>query len=96
MSFAIIKFDPSGFRSELVNVKERRYTLGKWWEVVIKYIVPIEVVTLLVWWIYQSASVDAWYNPFSTFSLATVILQWAVAMGLLYLYNDRLFKKSES
>lgn len=90
MAFAIIKFNPSKFRSDLVNVKERTYTLGKWWEVVIKYVVPIEVVSLLIWWIYQSASVEAWYNPISTFSLATVLVQWALAMGLFYLYNNRL------
>ncbi|MDZ7693372.1 MAG: sodium-dependent transporter [Balneolaceae bacterium] len=95
MSFAIIKFDPTRFRNNLVNTKERKYTLGKWWEVVVKYVVPIEVVSLLVWWIYQSASVESWYNPISTFSLATVLLQWAIAMGLFYLYNDKLFKKSE-
>lgn len=90
MAFAVIKFNPSRFRSELVNVEERRFTLGKWWEVIIKYIVPIEVISLLIWWIYQSAAVEAWYNPISTFSLATVFVQWAIAMGLFYFYNDRI------
>lgn len=90
MSFAIIKFDPSRFRDKLINVEERTYTLGKWWEVVIKYVVPIEVISLLIWWIYQSASVDAWYNPISTFSLATVFVQWGIAMALFYFYNDRI------
>lgn len=94
MAFAIIKFNPSKFRSELVNVEERTYTLGKWWEVVIKYVVPIEVVSLLIWWMYQSASVEAWYNPISTFSLATVLVQWGLAMALFYLYNNKLADKT--
>ena len=94
MSYAIIKFNPGRFREELVNVKERKVTLGRWWEVIIKYVVPIEVVSLLLWWIYQSASVDAWYNPISTFSLATVFVQWALAMGLFYLYNDVIANKT--
>lgn len=94
MSFAIIKFNPGRFRSELVNVEERSYTLGKWWEVVIKYVVPIEVVTLLVWWIYLSASVDNWYDPFSTFSLATVLLQWGLAMSLFLIYNRKIADKT--
>ncbi len=68
--------------------------IGKWWEVIIKYIVPIEVISLLIWWIYQSASVEAWYNPISTFSLATVLVQWAVAMGLFYLYNGKIAGKT--
>lgn len=94
MAFAIIKFNPGRFRSELVNVEERTYTLGKWWEVVIKYVVPIEVITLLAWWIWQSASVDNWYDPFSTFSLATVLLQWGVALALFILYNRKIAEKT--
>ena len=94
MAFAIMKFNPSKFRSELINTEEREYTLGKWWDFIIKYIVPVEVVSLLIWWIYQSASVEAWYNPISTFSLATVLVQWAVAMGLFYYYNDKLAQKT--
>ena len=94
MAFAIIKFNPGRFRDELVNTDDRSYTLGKWWEVVIKYVVPIEVITLLTWWMYQSASVENWYDPISTFSLATVLLQWGVAMGLFLLYNRKIAEKT--
>jgi NSS family neurotransmitter:Na+ symporter len=94
MSFAIIKFNPGKFRSTLVNTEQRKYTLGKWWEFIIKYVVPIEVISLLIWWIYLSASVDAWYNPISTFSLATVLVQWGVAMGLFILYNRKIADKT--
>ncbi|MGM0545146.1 MAG: sodium-dependent transporter [Bacteroidota bacterium] len=94
MAFAVIKFDPTRFRSSLINVSERKYTLGNWWDFIIKYVVPIEVISLLIWWMYQSASVEAWYNPISTFSLATVAVQLLVAMGLFYLYNDKIAKKT--
>lgn len=94
MAFAIIKFNPDRFRNELVNVEERSYTLGKWWVVIIKYVVPIEVITLLVWWMYQGASVENWYDPFSTFSLATVLLQWGVALVLFLIYNRKIAEKT--
>lgn len=94
MSFAIIKFGPSRFRDEIVNIEESNHTLGPWWEIVIKYVVPVEVVTLLAWWIYQSAATESWFNPLSPYSLATVLLQWGVAMGLLYFYNRRLASRS--
>ncbi|MDX1637245.1 MAG: sodium-dependent transporter [Balneolaceae bacterium] len=96
VSFAVIKFDPSTFRNTLVNTDERRYTLGRWWEFVIKFIVPVEVISLLTWWIYLSASAyapESWYNPLSPYSVATVVLQWGLAMGLLYLYNEKLSSK---
>lgn len=99
MSFAIIKFNPDRFRSVIVNTDEHRYTLGKWWTVVIKYVVPVEVISLLFWWIYLSITSyapDSWYNPLSAFSVATIALQWGIAMGLFYFYNDKLAAKTKA
>ncbi|SMO70785.1 sodium-dependent transporter [Fodinibius sediminis] len=93
ISFAIIRFDPSRFRSEIVNNGEQRYTLGRWWEIIIKYVVPVEVISLLLWWMYLSITAyapDSWYNPLSAFSVATIILQWGLVMGLSYLYKNLL------
>lgn len=90
IAFAVIKFHPAKFRAEVVNVKERKYTLGRWWDLIIKYVLPIEVISLIAWWIFQSASVEGWYNPISTFSLATVMVQLGLAMILFYLFNDRI------
>lgn len=98
MSFAIIKFGAGKFRDEVVNNEQRKYTLGKWWEVVIKYVVPIEVITLLVWWIYLSAAEyapDTWYNPLSMYSVATVLLQWGVSMTLFVIYNRKISGKTK-
>lgn len=95
MAFAINTFDAGKFREEIVNTEHRKYTLGRWWEIVIKYVVPIEVITLLVWWMYLSASVyapESWYNPLSPYSVATVVLQWFLALGLLWYYNRDLAK----
>lgn len=99
MSFAIIRFGPERFRSEIVNNGEQKYTLGSWWEIIIKYVVPVEVISLLVWWIYLSISTyapDTWYNPLSAFSVATIIVQWGIVMGLLYYYNGTISEKSSS
>lgn len=97
MSFAIIKFDPEKFRSIIVNTGTHRYKLGKWWTVIIKYVVPVEVISLLIWWIYLSITSyapDSWYNPLNTFSVATIVVQWGIAMALLYFYNDRIADKT--
>ncbi len=97
MSFAIIRFGPGKFRKDIVNNEERSYTLGRWWEIVIKYVVPVEVVTLLVWWIYLSAfeyAPETWYNPLSMYSVATVLLQWGIAMALFMVYNKKISGKT--
>lgn len=98
MSFAIIKYGPEKFRADVVNNEERTYTLGKWWDIIIKYVVPVEVISLLIWWMYLSASAyapDTWYNPLSLYSVATVLLQWGIAMGLFIFYNRKLAAKTK-
>lgn len=94
ISYGIIRFGAGKFRSEIVNNGEHRYTLGKWWEIAIKYVVPIEVITLLGWWIYQSALAEHWYNPFNKYSLATILVQWGIALGCFYLLNRKIADKT--
>ncbi|SMO38205.1 sodium-dependent transporter [Gracilimonas mengyeensis] len=93
ISYAVIKYGIGKFRSELINTEERSATLGKWWEIIIKYVVPVEVVTLLGWWMYLSATSyapDTWYNPLSPFSVMTVIVQWGLALFLVWFFRKRL------
>ncbi|MFA5670436.1 MAG: sodium-dependent transporter [Balneolaceae bacterium] len=97
MSFAIIKFGPARFRAEIVNNGEQKYTLGAWWDVIIKYVVPVEVISLLIWWIYLSITnfaPDSWYNPLSSFSVATIVVQAGIVMVLFHFYNSKLAKKT--
>lgn len=97
ISFAVITFGADTFRETLVNTDESKVKLGKWWTAIIKYVIPVEVITLLVWWIYLSAAVyapDTWYNPLSTFSVATVLLQWGIMMALFKFYNGKIAKKT--
>jgi NSS family neurotransmitter:Na+ symporter len=97
ISFAVIQFGADKFRTELVNTDESKVKLGKWWSILLKYVIPVEVVTLLVWWIYLSATSfapDTWYNPLSPFSVATVLLQWGVVMVLFKIYNGKIAKKT--
>lgn len=98
MSFAIIKFNPSRFRADIVNTEDKQFQLGSWWEAIIKYVVPVEVITLLGWWIYLSAAEyapDTWYDPFSLYSVATVLVQWGIAMGLFMIYNRKIADKTQ-
>ncbi|TYP95165.1 neurotransmitter:Na+ symporter, NSS family [Fodinibius salinus] len=97
MSFAIIKFKPEKFRITIVNNKESKVQLGKWWSVIIKYVVPVEVISLLIWWIYLSITSyapESWYNPLSAFSVATIAVQWGIGMALCYFYNDKITEKT--
>ncbi|RNC85467.1 MAG: sodium-dependent transporter [Balneola sp.] len=98
ISYAVISYGAEKFRNNLVNTEESKTKLGSWWTIIIRYIVPVEVITLLIWWMYLSATEyapDTWYNPFSPFSVATVLVQWAIAIGLVYYFNKRIIAKAE-
>jgi NSS family neurotransmitter:Na+ symporter len=91
ISYAVISYGTEKFRNTLVNTEESKTKLGVWWELIIKYLIPVEVVTLLGWWMYLSATEyapDSWYNPFATYSVATVLVQWGVALALVWFYNN--------
>lgn len=97
ISFAVIRFGADKFRKTLVNTGDSRVKLGYWWSMILKYVIPVEVITLLGWWIYLSAAVyapDTWYNPLSAFSVATVVLQWGVVMALFKFYNRKIANKT--
>jgi neurotransmitter:Na+ symporter, NSS family len=97
ISFAVITFGADKFRDTLVNNDESRYKLGKWWVFIIKYVVPVQVITLLAWWIWLSATAfapDTWYNPLSPFSVATVLVQWGIVVALFKFYNKKIAAKT--
>lgn len=97
ISFAVITYGADRFRLTLVNTSQSVVTLGKWWVFVIRYLIPVQVITLLAWWIWLSATSfapDSWYNPLSPFSVATVFVQWGVVMGLLRFYNARIVSRT--
>src|SRR5699024_332670 len=99
ISFAVIRFGPARFRSEIVNNGKQKHTLGGWWDIIIKYVVPVEVISLLIWWMYLSITAyapDSWYNPLSTFSVATIVVQWGIVMALFYFYNGTLAERTVS
>lgn len=97
ISYAVIHFGAEEFRHKIVNTDESGVTLGRWWSVIIKYVVPVQVITLIAWWIYLSATSfapDSWYHPLSPFSVATVVMQLGLAMLLLKFYNGKIAKKT--
>ena len=63
--------------------------VGRWWDVVIGVLVPLQAVVLLVWWLYQARGSDlkGWLDPAIVDNVGTVLLQWAVVFVVLLLAN---------
>lgn len=72
-------------RNRLAN-REDEWDPGKVWVTILRVVVPTLAVVLLGWWLYLSATAyapDTWWNPLDTYSVATCLMQWGVAIGVL-------------
>ncbi len=76
-------------RGEVVNGEGCDLHIGKWWVKIVGILVPVEAVTLMVWWLYEARGwdVEVWLDPWQPLSVGTVLLQWAVALIALWALN---------
>ena len=87
-----IKYGLNEFKTKEL-ISETDWTPGLWWNILIKYFIPVAGVILLLWWMYLSATQfapDDWYNPLNPFSVMTCVLQWGGLITLFIVYNRRI------
>lgn len=90
-ALAVRRFGAARFRQELIEPAANDLPIGKWFDVLIKYVIPIEFAVMIVWWLYQATISDPqWWNPFAVFTLGTCVFQWGVAILLFKLANSRI------
>ncbi len=90
---AASRFGLERLRREVVNGEGCDLVVGRWWVVLVGVLVPVEAVTLMIWWLTQSRS-EGWLDPLATFSTGTVLVQWAVALALLLALNRWLARRT--
>jgi NSS family neurotransmitter:Na+ symporter len=94
-AFAVLKYGVRRFRLELINGPGSDMRIGRWWEWAITLCL-VESVVLIVWWFSQvwGAGWRTALNPLSTFSIGTVLLQWAIVLVFFWLINPWLSRRS--
>ena len=95
-AIAALKFGLERMRTEIVNGEGCDLPIGKWWVVIVGVLVPVEAVTLMIWWLYEARGWDpeGWLQPFGVANVGTVLLQWGVALVALALINRLLVRWS--
>ncbi len=94
-AFAVMKFGVRRFRTELINHSGSDLKVGRWWEWAI-VLCAVEAVVLMAWWFFQAWG-EGWrsaFSPLRTFSIGTVLLQWALVLVVLWLVNPWLARRS--
>jgi len=85
-ALAIMKYGVERARTEINETSDIH--IGKWWSVCIR-VIPLVFAVIFGWWVYQSVVglPDTWWNPFETFSTATMVVQWAILFVVVYALN---------
>ena len=97
IAFAVVKYGEGKFLSNIVNIKNPEWRVGKWWGIVMKYQIPFQVSVLLIWWLFNSTKwyPETWWHPFNLNTpetFGTCIAQWGIAIVTLLIFNKRLSK----
>lgn len=96
VAVAMMRYGVARARAELDVDSDFR--VGQWWSVLI-WIFPAVFVVLLGWWMQQTVTVfapESWWNPFTSFSLMTMLAQWVALFIVVYLLNSWLANRVAS
>ena len=74
------------------------WRVGPVFAFVVVWLIPVQLLVLLGWWLYQSITVvdpDGWWNPFRSTSFGTAVGQWGLALGVFFFLNAFLNRHQE-
>ncbi len=94
-ALAVGRYGVRKFREETLNQEHSNIRIGRWWDFVIRAVVPFEAVVLTAWLLYQAWRDDpqGWLLPFdpgNVENVGTVLFQIGLVAAVLLLCNRRL------
>ena len=94
-TLAFLKYGPKKFRQEIICTPENKLRLGKWFDLLLSVLLPLQFLVMLGWWLWRSYADDPqnWYRIFLPYSLGTILFQWLIALGLFILFNKVINRK---
>jgi neurotransmitter:Na+ symporter, NSS family len=94
-AFAVVRFGATRFRERFVNTPDSDLRIGRWWDLAI-YLVMVQAVVLMGWWLWQAvdpADLGATFTLFSPFNVGTVLIQWGIALAVFIMLNPWLSRR---
>ncbi len=93
--FMVLKIGPKRFREEIITDPAHKIKLGKAFDFLVKFLLPVQIIVMLVWWFWDSYQGDPenWLDIFSRGSVGTVLFQWAVALAVFILFNKLITRR---
>jgi neurotransmitter:Na+ symporter, NSS family len=94
-AFAVLRYGVTEWRMTFINTGDSDIHVGAWWDWAIR-LVTVQAVVLIGWWLWQvrGDGFAANWNPFETYNIGTVVLQWAVVLAVLVALNGTLVRRA--
>ena len=66
---------------------DNKIKIGKWFDILVIFFVPLQFLAMIGWWFWQSYSDNPhnWFKIFSPNTVVTVLFQWIIALILFIL-----------
>jgi NSS family neurotransmitter:Na+ symporter len=89
----IIRYGVERFRTAQIN-PFTSVKLNRGFNFIVKYVIPVEFVLMLGWWLYQSIGwgKENVFSILNEYSLGTTFFQWAVILVVLILFNKKIVR----
>lgn len=91
-AIAMMKFGLERARADLDADSD--FSVRGWWKVLVA-LFPAMFVAVFGWFIFLSITdpTQTWWNPFQTFSVGTMVIQWAIVAVVLLILNNVIARK---
>jgi NSS family neurotransmitter:Na+ symporter len=90
---SVIDYGVDRFRTELLDSDDNDFKLGRVFNVLVKYVIPVEFAALIIWWFTQAVLVydpQRWWDPLRPFSVGTCIVQWGILVLVMIIFQKRI------
>lgn len=97
IAFSINKYGVTAFRKDAIDGTVGDWNAGPVWDLMLKYLIPLQAVALLGWWFWLSATVyapETWFNPLDPYSVMTLLVQWGVVIAVFMVANKWMVRRT--
>jgi NSS family neurotransmitter:Na+ symporter len=87
--YMVFKYGITRFRKNIINSRYSDIKIGKWFDILFKYIIPMELLVMSGWFVFQTITdpTEEWWMG-GIIGFLVMLGQWALAIaGLIWLGN---------
>ncbi len=96
VAFTVMRQGARRFRLDAIDGIAGDWNVGRIWDIIVAFVVPILGAVLLIWWLWMSATdyaPDTWFDPTDRFSVMTCFVQWSLVIASLLLLNRWMVRR---